>query len=254
MTQHLDDWDKHWGEYADAAEENPAQAYRRRLIISLLGISGDGSGARILDVGSGQGDFAAEVLKHFPKAQIVGLELSQAGIDIAARKVPAARFFQRDLPCPAQVPDELCSWATHASCSEVPEHLDRPVEFLSNVQEYLAPNCRLVVTVPGGPMSAFDKHIGHRQHYSPERLGDLLRRAGFRLERLIGAGFPFFNLYRMVVILRKKRLVRDVAARPGGRYSTLASLVMRMFGILFHCNVAGSPWGWQTVAVARRPP
>src|SRR5262245_37384630 len=51
-----DNWDQHWQAYSDAAEHNPAQNYRREWILSLLDIRGSGDGARILDIGSGQGD------------------------------------------------------------------------------------------------------------------------------------------------------------------------------------------------------
>lgn len=254
MTIHQDDWDKHWGQYADSAAENPAQEYRRRLVFALLGIQGDGSGARILDIGSGQGDFAADLAKWLPQARIVGLELSQTGVEVARLKVPSARFSQCDLLHAAPLPDDLLAWATHAVCTEVLEHLDQPLTLLRNAQGYLAPGCRLVVTVPGGPMSAFDKHIGHRQHYSPEMLRDLLRGAGFQVERATGAGFPFFNVYRSVVILRGDKLAEDVASHADGRHSALARFVMRIFGMLFHFNISASPWGWQTVAVASKSP
>jgi SAM-dependent methyltransferase len=250
MTVQQDDWDKHWKEYADAAAENPAQEYRRRLVFAALGIQGDGAGARILDIGSGQGDFAVDVAERLPKARVLGLELSHTGVAVASRKVPSARFCQCDLLQPVVIPDDLKGWATHAVCSEVLEHLDQPVTLLRNVQGYLAPGCRLVVTVPGGPMSAFDKHIGHRRHYAPGMLRDLLRDAGFQPERTSGAGFPFFNVYRSAVILRGDRVVQDVAAKPNGELSPLALFAMRMFGVLFHLNISASPWGWQTVAVA----
>ena len=254
MTIHNDDWDEHWGRYADSAEKNPAQEYRRRVALDLLGIQGDGSGARILDIGSGLGDFAVDLGKRHPQARIVGLELSQKGVEVARRKVPTARFCQRDLLQPAAIPDDLKFWATHAVCSEVLEHLDEPSTLLRNVQGYLAPGCRLVVTVPGGPMSAFDKHIGHRQHYSPEMLRDLLRRAGLQPLRATGAGFPFFNLYRAAIVLRGDKLAGDIASRPDGRHSTLARFAMLVFGVLFHLNVPASPWGWQTVVVASNKP
>jgi SAM-dependent methyltransferase len=250
MTDERDDWDKHWSEYADSAADNPAQRYRRGLVLKLLGIRGDGAGARILDIGSGVGDLAAAVTRRLPKANVAGLELSRRAVEIAARKVPGARFCQADLLRDAAVPGALRGWATHAVCSEVLEHLDEPSKLLENVRGYLAPDCRLVVTVPGGPMSAFDKFIGHRRHYSTGDLGRLLSSAGYRIERTAAAGFPFFNLYRAVVILRGKRLPRDVAAAPGRSYSLLARLTMRIFGIVFLANVSRSPWGWQTAAVA----
>src|SRR5205814_933825 len=33
----MDDWDRHWDDYASSAERNPAQRFRRKLILSLLG-------------------------------------------------------------------------------------------------------------------------------------------------------------------------------------------------------------------------
>ncbi|HET8547571.1 MAG TPA: class I SAM-dependent methyltransferase, partial [Bryobacteraceae bacterium] len=211
MTDVRDNWERHWEEYAASAQENPAQAYRRRLVFSALDLPDCGA-ARILDIGSGQGDFAAALRAWRPNAQILGLELSQSGVDIAARKVPGARFARRDLLAYDPVPQEQRNWATHAVCSEVLEHLDDPERLLRNARAYMAPGCRLVVTVPGGPMSAFDRHIGHRRHFTASDLSGVLTAAGFSNVLITGAGFPFFNLYRCVVILRGRKLIEDVRA------------------------------------------
>ena len=82
------------------------------------------------------------------------------------------------------------------------EHVESRGALIRNAAPYMAPGCSLVVTVPGGPMSAFDRHIGHRRHFSPSDLRDLLRGAGFEIEMGGGRAFPFFNIYRLVVILR----------------------------------------------------
>ena len=110
-----------------------------------------------------------------------------------------------------------------------------------------------MVTVPGGPRSAFDRHIGHRRHFTPAALRSLLSGAGFDVERVTRAGFPFFNLYRLAVIARGRKLIEDLesarrptrAAGPGGRAGVLrprpsASTWLR------------TPFGWQLVA--RGPP
>ncbi len=245
-----DDWDRHWLDYSDAAEQNPAQRYRRRIVFDLLAL-GDGP-VRVLDVGSGQGDFAAELLRRHPRAELLGLEVSEAGIEIAQQKAPGAGFVQRDLTQAGEPAAEQQGWATHAVCSEVLEHVDKPGELLANAAHYMAPGCRLVVTVPGGPMSAFDRHIGHRRHFSPEALGALLTEAGFEVETASGAGFPFFNLYRLVVILRGRRLVEDVSGGGTGSESRLARATMAAFRPLFRLNRLRGGRGWQTVAVARR--
>ena len=47
-----DDWETHWTEYADTAEDNPAQAYRRALV--ARGLAGMGRLSRVVDIGSGR--------------------------------------------------------------------------------------------------------------------------------------------------------------------------------------------------------
>jgi SAM-dependent methyltransferase len=242
-----DNWDRHWDDYASSAERNPAQRYRRKLILRSLGLDRAASPLRVLDIGSGQGDFAAEALAACPDAQVLGLELSASGVEIAARKVPAAEFLQCDLTQGSHPPPGRRAWATHAVCSEVLEHLDDPQCLLANAQAWMAPACKLIVTVPGGPMSAFDRHIGHRQHYRPEELRRLLERAGFRVDLASGAGYPFFDLYRRVVIARGSSLIADVSRKT----SPAARAAMGVFDALFRLNVRSR--GWQTFAIATLP-
>ena len=244
----LDDWDRHWEDYAETAAKNPAQAYRRALVLRMLAADNRQRPMRILDVGSGTGDLAADIHTAFPSAEVLGIDISQAAVERAARKVPNATFLQRNLLHETVVPPRQRSWATHAVCSEVLEHVEEPRTLLANVRTYLAPDCRMIVTVPGGPMSAYDRHIGHRRHFTPHSLGVLLTETGFDVERAGRAGFPFFNLYRVAVLLRGRRLVDDGAHRAS---SLSARTATKVFDLLFKLNVADSPWGWQVFAAAR---
>jgi len=239
-----DDWERHWDDYASSAARNPAQRYRRKLALALLGAEGAAAPERLLDIGSGQGDFAADVTAAFSSAQVLGLELSASGVEVSRRKVASAQFLQWDLLAERQPPGHLRNWATHAVCSEVLEHLDKPERLLANVRPWLAPGCRLIVTVPGGPMSEFDRHIGHRRHYRGDELRALLERSGFRVEAAHGAGYPFFNLYRRLVIARGSKLIGNVARQP----SLAARMAMDAFDGLFRWNLGTR--GWQTIAVA----
>jgi SAM-dependent methyltransferase len=247
---HVDDWDRHWRDYAEAAASNPAQAYRRRLVLRLLASGGGGIPERVLDIGSGTGDLAADIRNAFPAAELLGLDVSAAAVEHATRMVPAATFLQRDLVSGSEPDPAHQGWATHAVCSEVLEHVEDPEALLASARSYLAPGCRLIVTVPGGPMSAFDRHIGHRRHFTAKSMRALLERTGFIVDRSMRAGFPFFNLYRLIVLLRGERLVDDAARGSGGRPARLA---MRIFGVLFRLNLTRSPWGWQVLAAARVP-
>jgi SAM-dependent methyltransferase len=252
MAAPQSEWDAHWSEYADSAEQNPAQAYRRRLIRRFLGV-GDRP-ARIVDIGSGQGDLARELRDDSPMSEILGVEVSQAGIDISRLKAPNATFIRRDLLKPGDPETALSGWGTHGVCSEVLEHVDRPDLLLRHALAYLAPGARIVVTVPGGPRSAFDVHIGHRRHYRREDLRILLQGEGLVVDSVAAAGFPFFNLYKLLVVLRGRRVIADVRASETGDGSRVASVLMRVFGALFRFNLISSPLGWQIVAVAHTRP
>jgi SAM-dependent methyltransferase len=248
-----DNWDQHWSSYAESAALNPAQAYRRKLVFELLDLASAPRPVRLIELGCGQGDFVRDLAAAHPGVEIAGLDLSQTGCDIAGRKVPGGKFFQCDMSRPVTPPPALAGWATHAVCSEVLEHVDDPAAMLRNVRPFFAPGCKLVITVPGGPMSAFDHHIGHRGHFTIERLTEVIASAGLDPALVRGAGFPFFNLYRLFVIARGKSLIKDVDQVGGQQLPWAARTAMRGFDFLFKWNRSATTQGWQLVARAVEP-
>ena len=250
-----DDWNRHWSAFGDEVAGNPATAYRSRLILKLLEPVADN--AVILEFGCGQGEFALHLARLYPQAEVRGIDVSTEGVRRAARAAAtlglSADFAQRDLTLPAELADEERGRATLAICSEVLEHVDVPDVLLRHAAEYLAPGSRLVITVPGGPRSAFDRHIGHRRHFTAARLRHLLETSGFEQVKVQRAGFPFFDLYRLVVILRGKRLVADVEQTAGTALDRGASgTALRFFDRAFRYNLESTPFGWQLLAVAHR--
>ncbi len=248
-----DDWNQHWSAYAAAAALNPASAYRRDLVFELLSLRDAKAPVRLLDLGCGTGEFASDVLRARPDAEIVGLELSASGVAMARRRVPGGHFFEQDFTRPLEVPPQYRGWATHAVCSEVLEHLDDPATMLRNVRPLFAAGCRLIVTVPSGPMSAFDRHIGHRRHFTRRLLDTTLRDAGLDVVDLRGAGFPFFNLYRLVVVARGKKVITDVSSDDGAELPWTARSAMQAFSLLFRLNSSKTRLGWQLAALAAEP-
>jgi 2-polyprenyl-3-methyl-5-hydroxy-6-metoxy-1,4-benzoquinol methylase len=248
-----DDWDKHWNEHAAMLALNPAVAFRRRLVIEMLSLSDANGPVRLLELGCGTGLFARDVLRAHPEVEFVGLDLSVKGVEIAGRNVPAAHFFQQDFTQPLRLEERYHGWATHVVCSEVLEHLDDPVAMLRNVRALFAPGCRIIVTVPAGPLSAFAKHIGHRRHYTQRLLETTLHQAGLVVAELRGAGFPFYNLYLLATIARGKKLIEDAGGQNGATPSLAARLGMRVFSPLFKLNLNRSNLGWQVVAIAAEP-
>ena len=240
VDERRDDWNAHWSDYDRSASENHAITYRHRIIRRLIAASGMSS-MQILDIGSGQGDLLARAAVWFPGSQLVGLEVSEVGVGLARKRVPSAQIFCCSLFDPPEALAAYLAWATHAACSEVLEHLDDPVAFLRQTKKYLADGATLIVTVPGGKMSAFDRHIGHRRHFTRQDIRVVLKQAGFQVERVYLAGFPFFNLYRLVVIARGEKLVDDVKAGHRGWSKILAHAAMHVFNLLFRLNAIEVP-------------
>jgi 2-polyprenyl-3-methyl-5-hydroxy-6-metoxy-1,4-benzoquinol methylase len=248
------DWDRHWNRFGRAVRDNPATLYRRHLIWD--GMRRQSAGARILDIGSGQGELAIWLAQEFPGTEIRGVEYSAAGVDRSREAATEARigmrlsFSQRDLLEPQVMEDSERHWATVAICSEVLEHVDFPEVLLANAREYLDPECCLIVTVPSGPRTSFDRHIGHRRHFTKRSLSEVLEKSGFEVLVLRRAGFPFFNLYKLVVLLRGRALIADLDRDSPAPYSRLSDAVQRVFGIAFKWNLDSSPFGWQLYASA----
>jgi 2-polyprenyl-3-methyl-5-hydroxy-6-metoxy-1,4-benzoquinol methylase len=249
-----DDWDQHWAAFGDAVSGNPATSYRSRLILKFLG--NVDFGAEILEIGCGQGELTLLLAETFPEAVVRGIDISAEVVARATRAARArglsARFAQRDLLQTLESGHDDRGRAAIAVCSEVLEHVDRPDVLLRNATDYLATGCRLVVTVPGGPRSAFDRHIGHRRHFTADSLRRLLEENGFEDVTVHRAGFPFFNVYRLVVIARGKKLIADVEQSNDPLSDGTSGAVLRLFDRVFRYNLDSSRFGWQLLAVARR--
>ncbi len=253
-----DNWDRYWSSTGAAVSGNPATKWRARLIADHLGAIP--AGELVLDVGCGQGELTLLLATSFPRAEIWGVDSSEEAVRRAAEAARArglaAHFARLDLVTGEAAPlggGEEVLWdrrASHVVCSEVLEHLDEPEIAVRRLAEHTAPGGCLVVTVPAGPRSAFDRYIGHRRHFTPSRLRRLLESNGFEAVRIDRAGFPFFNLYRLVVIARGRRLVADTEEPSFG--SGLAGVVLHTFDRAFRYNLRSAPFGWQLVATAAR--
>jgi 2-polyprenyl-3-methyl-5-hydroxy-6-metoxy-1,4-benzoquinol methylase len=254
QAQDPNDWDHHWDAYGEAAERSPANEYRRALILKLLGRPPAGS--TVLDIGSGQGQLTLALQEMYPDLAVRGVEYSAEGVarsrEHAAQRGSAAEFRQMDLLQPTALADGQ-PLAAYAVCTEVLEHVDDPVTLIRNARALLAPGCHLVVTVPGGPRSAFEHHIGHFQHFTARKLRQVLTDAGYEVQRVQRAGFPFFNLYKLAVIARGKKLIADVEHRAPGEAMPAESIVKAFFGFGMRHNLDNSPLGWQMAAVAIVP-
>lgn len=252
--ENRDGWDEHWSNLNDITMLNPAQHYRHKLLIEALAecIALRPYRANIYDFGSGQGDLVAMLASKFSGRSFTGLELSGVGVEISKAKAPTAKFRQCNLLEDSPPHTDLYGQCNIGICAEVLEHLDEPRKMLSVIKRYLAPGALLIITVPSGPMNSFEKAIGHRKHYQPEELMALVESAGLSVLRVQRAGFPFFNLYKLVALMRGEKLRSDANGNSG--VHGLMMFVLRVFDFLFErFNFRNSPFGWQLMLIAEKP-
>ncbi len=182
-----------------------ASHMHKRFMPQVLGFAGHLSpNVRVLDVGCGNGFTCGEFLKR--GCQVVGIDLSQSGIEIARKAFPAARF--EVLPADDRLLQNLSEAPFDIVVStEVVEHLYSPRPYVRGCIQALQPGGRFICTTPYhgylknlalSLMNHWDVHAsplwdgGHIKLWSRKTLTKLLSEAGFQNIRIRGVGrLPF---------------------------------------------------------------
>jgi SAM-dependent methyltransferase len=134
-------------------------------------------GARVLDLGCGDGAFAAELVAA--GAEVIGLDVADAALARARQRVPQAelRLVQEGAPLPIDN-----GWAQVAWAGEVLEHVLDLRGTLADLRLALAPGGVLLATTPAhGPLltrtSRLDPVSDHLRYFTRRSLrvalGDL---------------------------------------------------------------------------------
>ena len=102
--------------------------------------------ARVLDVGCGTGNNLTRPLAlRFPQVRFLGIDSDAGSIEFARRAAPLPNleYGGDDALARAGVVDLVIA-------SEVLEHVEQPLAFLSSLRERLGPEGRMIVTLPNG--------------------------------------------------------------------------------------------------------
>lgn len=172
---------------------------------------------RILEVGCGAGALLHELgVNGFSCS---ALEASKAARELAARigdQTPASL----DLHAEPQ-PDWQGQFALVMAC-DVLEHIEDDSATLRQWQQWLAPDGRLLLSVPAHrrKWSEADVWAGHYRRYERDELGRLVKQSGLVIEHLECYGFPLANLSEMIgAHLYKRAVIRDGADTKSTRRS-----------------------------------
>ncbi len=253
MTSNSDDWEMHWENLHSATNYEPARKWRRGLIIKSLCLRGN---ERILDLGAGKGDLIGDLKGISSNFEFGATEFSETGLNMirSANSELISAKVNLEIGIDSAQRDLLLSagnWNI-VICSEVLEHLDGTSRALATIRELSDSDTQIIITVPAGPMAAVDKAFGHRRHYTKLELKDLLEFEGFKVQRLECLGFPFFNLYRLGLLIRGKRILNSIQKMSQSKPGVLSRLLLNIFSWLFRFNWRKGNLGWQFIAVCRK--
>jgi SAM-dependent methyltransferase len=241
-------FDKIWRRDKSLAKINPAQIHRRRLteyFLKKLGIKP----ASILDIGCGTGELLKELFHVYPNAQFYGCDLSREAGNLTVVIFPSARFYCFDAGKTQKEAFEKT--VDLITCCEVLEHCSSPIQVIKNAYQWLNRDGLFFISVPAGPMTAYDRAIGHQHHYTTKEIKELLLSEGFCDVHAQYWGAPFHTFYRELVRFVSNRSENQNKSDPN-RYFLLYYLCCKIFNLLFYFNFLKSgyqifSWGIKRV-------
>ena len=157
----------------------------------LCDAAGVGPGHEVLDVACGTGIVARTAAQRVgPGGRVVGVDLNEAMLTVARRVAPQLEWRQGDvarLPSPDGAFDRVFAL-------EIMEHVPHPLRLLEQARRLLAPDGRLVISVPNPyywvewirEARGQPDPEGHVYAWSDANLRGLLAMAGFAVEERTG--------------------------------------------------------------------
>ena len=159
-------------------------------LLSMLPKLTDDRKLRVLDLGCGNGSLSNYLTEQ--GYEVIGMEESPSGVEIARRNFPNCQFIQGSIYSP---PQEILNNSFDIVISvEVVEHLFYPKELPRLAKKCLKPDGTLIVTTPYNGylknlalslLGKMDKHFtvlwdgGHIKFFSVKTLGKLLKDEGY---------------------------------------------------------------------------
>ena len=207
--------------------------------------------AVIMEIGCSSGFLIRDLVKHFPKAVIIGGDVVKEPLFKLAKSLPGVPLLRFDLlKCP--LPDKSIDVLVMLN---VLEHIEDDVNALQKAYNLLKPGGSMVLEVPAGPhlYDSYDAELQHFRRYSASELHKKLTKAGFTIIRKSHLGFALFPSFVLVKLFnmlffssRKKTVVQHQAAQTSN--SRLVRLAMEFESR--HLSTYHLPFGIRVLAVA----
>jgi glycosyltransferase involved in cell wall biosynthesis len=204
-------------------------------------------GRRIIEIGSGIGNFTAALLST-GAAEIIVTDTSAAYLQRLSDRLAGLGNVSTEVWDLNDAPvARIRDYADSAVCLNVLEHIPDDVGAMRNICASIAPGGRLVALVPANPWlyGSLDKHLGHCRRYERSELRRKMAEAGFEVETTF-----WMNAFGMIGWFTSGRILKR---------QTIPSRQVQVFELIvplarFIDGLATRPFGGLSlICVARRP-
>ena len=236
-----ENWDEIWNSLSEGMGSNPARKSRQDAILRRI------QRGSTLDFGAGDGEFVLRMREMGLSS--IGVEMSIEGVAKGNSRAHSLGYEDLLFELKTDVLDGKVF--NNIVLSEVVEHIENPTPVLKSLSSNLAPNGLMIITVPAGPISKFDKFIGHHRHYSKESLILEIESANFEVIEVNQIGFPLINIVRVWCLVKGDKVVKALTKPNSFVDSVMGRFLLRLLSSTFQLDTR---FGWQLIATAKVKP
>jgi 2-polyprenyl-3-methyl-5-hydroxy-6-metoxy-1,4-benzoquinol methylase len=234
-----------WGkEWLELQRIGPLTRTNHRLIVKMIE-KYCLPGARLLDVGCGNGALLAMLSTRFPSLSLAGVEGSEQAVANAPDSIRRNLVVQ-DITNGFRLDHDDFDIVT---CAEVLEHLSDYHKALQSIVDHTRSGCHVLITAPHSMRywSQVDEFAGHYRRFEYRDLKSELMSYGLKPIRYFTWGFPVSFLYfQLVKGIDPSKLMRP---RPSVMKKAVANLLYHAMKI--DDVFTGTRWH-QLIALARK--
>ena len=191
------DYEQLWsGEWSELQRIGPLTHTNHRLVVKALKPY-IFKGARLLDVGCGNGSLLELLCNRFPEIEPTGIEGAAEAVARAPESL-RGRILRQDLSNGFSLAGEPFDIVT---CSEVLEHLENYLPTLDSIVSHTRAGGWVLITVPHSMRywSKSDEFAGHHRRFEYEDLRADLKQCGLKVVQYFTWGFPVSYIYNRIV-------------------------------------------------------
>lgn len=214
-------YEKKFKLWDDMKVYGPTSRHTRRIILKWLE---EINFSTLIDISCGGGQLLNDIKNNFGLLSLTGTEYTNNAVENNKNRYPNINFeyFNFELDAPLGKRDIVL-------CIDVLEHITNDQAAMEKL--WAMTNKHLLIAVPLGRLSNSDiTSLGHLHGYTEKEVINKLKLAGFRINKFLNWGFPFYSITRLIN--------RGFSKNPAeGKINSIKKLIFIFLYLLYFVNL-----------------